>query len=359
MAFTIIKNLIPGLPQEAYDGGVGAYIGVVAHATANNGDSADAERTYESTTWQSAFVHFFVDDQKIEQVADTNYVCYGAGHTANHSGYAQVELCQSTDATKFANAYAQYVWLLAYLLYARKLGVTDGVTLMSHAEVSAKWKETDHTDPIEYLASHGKTWANVITDVTAQYKLMEVNAMTTSTNLTAFDHVTINTQAGLNLRTSYNTTSTVLAVIPYGTVCTVQGTEPGWYEVLYGSLEGWVSAQYVTFTPKVVPVIAPVAPVDPAPKVVVAPVVPAVVPVAPVVAPAITSPIVPVVSTVPSTPEKVSTVVEPIVTPPVGISVVASPVAPVVIQADFINDPTNLSVLKEMYDFLNKIFGGK
>jgi N-acetylmuramoyl-L-alanine amidase len=173
MAYPITVNLIPGLPKEPYDGGVGKYVGVIGHATANNGDSADGERNYESTTWQNAFVHAFVDDQKILQVADFNYICYGAGHTANHLGYVQVELCQTTDQAKFEKAYVQYVWLLAKLLYNRKLSVIDGVTLMSHAQVSAKWHETDHKDPIEYLASHGKTWANVVADVTEQYKEME------------------------------------------------------------------------------------------------------------------------------------------------------------------------------------------
>ncbi len=81
----------------------------------------------------------------------------------------------TTDVTKFAAAYVQYVWLLAKLLYDLKLGVTDGVTLMSHDQVSAKWKETDHTDPIDYLASHDKTWANLVADVTTQYNEMEGN----------------------------------------------------------------------------------------------------------------------------------------------------------------------------------------
>ena len=171
MAYPITINLIPGLPKEAYD--AGHYVGVVAHATANNGDSADGERNYELTTWRSAFVHFFVDDKKILQVADCNYVCYGAGHTANHMGYAQVELCQTTDAAKFVKAYAMYTWLLAKLLYNRKLFVVDGVTLMSHAQVSAKWHESTHTDPIDYLASHGKTWTNLVADVSTQYTQME------------------------------------------------------------------------------------------------------------------------------------------------------------------------------------------
>ena len=173
MSFTIVKNLIPGLPTEAYDGGVGKYRGVVGHATANNGDTAVGERNYAAKNWKSAFTHFFVDDVRILQAADYNYVCYGAGHTANHSGYVQIELCQSTDAAKFSSAYAKYVWLLAYLLFQRKLGVTDGVTIMSHAQVSAKWHESDHTDPIAYLASHGKTWANLVADVTANYKELE------------------------------------------------------------------------------------------------------------------------------------------------------------------------------------------
>jgi len=172
MDYPIQVNLIPGLPQGQYDNG--HYIGVVAHATATNGDSADSERNYESLHWREAFVHAFVDDQKIEQVADFNYVAYGAGRTANHSGYAQVELCQSTDPNKFAAAYARYVWLLAKLLHDRKLGVVDGVTLMSHAQVSAKWKQSDHTDPIEYLASHGKAWSDLVRDVTRVYNEMEV-----------------------------------------------------------------------------------------------------------------------------------------------------------------------------------------
>ena len=171
MNYTIEQNFIPCLPKEPYDNG--HYVGIIAHATSNNGDSADGERNYESTTWQNAFVHFFVDDQKIEQVADTNYICYGAGHTANHLGYVQVELCQTTDSTKFNKANAMYTWLLAKLLYNRKLFVVDGVTLMSHAQVSAKWHETNHTDPIDYLASHGKSWVNLVADVTTQYNQME------------------------------------------------------------------------------------------------------------------------------------------------------------------------------------------
>lgn len=173
MSYPIEVNLIPGLPQEPYDGGAGNYIGVIGHATAIYGDTPDSERNVEVTGWSNAFVHFFVGVGKILQVADTSFVAYGAGHTANHLGYAQVELCQTNDSAHFTQDYAMYTWLLAKLLHDRKLCVVDGVTLMSHSEVSNKWHETDHDDPIEYLASHNKTWADVVADVTKQYNEME------------------------------------------------------------------------------------------------------------------------------------------------------------------------------------------
>ncbi len=171
MSYQIEQNFIPGLPQEPYDSG--HYVGVVAHSTAVYGDTPDGEQNYEVDHWQDAFVHAFVGWGKILQVADMNYVAWGAGHTANHLGYVQVELCQTRDAGQFAQDYAMYIWLLAKLLHDRKLGVVDGVTLMSHAQVSAKWNETDHTDPVDYLASHGKTWADVVADVTQEYARME------------------------------------------------------------------------------------------------------------------------------------------------------------------------------------------
>lgn len=176
--YTITTNLIPGLPQEPYRNGVGAYEGVVLHSTAVYDDTAQAERSYESRTWNTAFVHAFCDDTTILQTADFNYISWHAAQTANHLTVG-IELCQSHDAQKFASAYDRWVWLAAKLLHDKKLGVVDGVTLMSHAQVSQKWKQCDHDDPAGmdgksgYLATHNKTWADVVADVTAKYNEME------------------------------------------------------------------------------------------------------------------------------------------------------------------------------------------
>jgi N-acetylmuramoyl-L-alanine amidase CwlA len=170
--YTITVNLIPGLPQIPYEKGVGAYDGVVLHSTAVYDDTTQAEREYETRNWNTAFVHAFVDDTTILQTADFNHIAWHAAQTAN-SKFIGLELCQSHDAQKFAAAYDRWVWLAAKLLYDKKLGVVDGVTLLSHKQVSDKWHQCDHEDPLSYLQSHNKTWADVVADVTAKYNEME------------------------------------------------------------------------------------------------------------------------------------------------------------------------------------------
>jgi N-acetylmuramoyl-L-alanine amidase CwlA len=160
------------LPKIAYDKGVGNYLGVAAHSTGNYGgklgDNVLAERSYEVQTWGSAFVHFFCDDNGILQVADINYKAYGAGRNANGK-YVHVELCQSHDKEKALKGYKNWIDTLAYVLARKKLGVTDGRTLVSHKWISEHLGGTDHQDPIGYLATFGKTWADVVKDVNTQY----------------------------------------------------------------------------------------------------------------------------------------------------------------------------------------------
>lgn len=163
----IVKKIISGLPKIAYRNGVGKYEGVVAHATDNYAPAVN-EINYMSTHWQNAFVHFFVDWTGVYQVADTNYIAYGAGAKANPR-FVHVELCQTKDEDLFQKSYQNYVEILAYILKQRGLGVVDGRTLVSHDWVAKNLGGTTHSDPIEYLKSHGKTWANVVADVKKAY----------------------------------------------------------------------------------------------------------------------------------------------------------------------------------------------
>jgi N-acetylmuramoyl-L-alanine amidase len=187
VSYTINVKLIPGLPKHPYRHGVGAYEGVVFHCTDSDnhsgGDTPTVERNYEANTWDSAFVHFFVGVENgkpvIIQTADTNYIAYGAGWYANQR-FVHIELCMYDDPQLFKIAYDAYVWLGAKLLHDRKLGVSkvvNGVgTVWSHADVTRFLGNTDHDDPIAYLAKHGISWDQHIANVKRVYDSFDAQA---------------------------------------------------------------------------------------------------------------------------------------------------------------------------------------
>ncbi|MBJ7987964.1 peptidoglycan recognition protein family protein, partial [Bacillus cereus] len=114
--------IIPDLPKQPYRNGVGAYEGVVAHSTATPEAPAINIQKYESRTWRSAFVHYAVDWNETIQIADTKYIAYGGGPSANKR-FVHVELCETADYTKFKRSYEKYVKLLAKILKDNKLSV--------------------------------------------------------------------------------------------------------------------------------------------------------------------------------------------------------------------------------------------
>jgi N-acetylmuramoyl-L-alanine amidase CwlA len=168
MSYPIEQNFIPGLPKNPYRHGIGAYEGVVDHSTDTPEATDEAERNYEAGHWQNAFVQFFVDWDSITQVADTDYTAWGAGPNANPR-FVHIELCETSDPAKFKASYDRYIWLSAWILSRKNLGVVDGVTLWSHAEVTKNLGGTTHTDPVAYLESHGVTWAQHVANVKAMY----------------------------------------------------------------------------------------------------------------------------------------------------------------------------------------------
>jgi LysM repeat protein len=167
--YSIEVNLIPNLPVVDFRNGKAE--GVVMHATATYNDTPDGERNFEVGHYNSAFVHTFTDENKILQVASFLKGAYGAGSTANHR-YLHNELCQDYDNAKFLAGYDRWIWLAARQLYDLGLAPKDNSTLFSHQEITNDFHESTHSDPIDYLKSHGKTWGNVVSDVTSYYNQM-------------------------------------------------------------------------------------------------------------------------------------------------------------------------------------------
>ncbi|HDR5353936.1 TPA: N-acetylmuramoyl-L-alanine amidase [Bacillus thuringiensis] len=173
-AFADRTLIIPDLPKQPYRYGVGAYEGVVAHSTATPEAPAINIRNYEARTWRNAFVHFAVDWNETIQIADTNYIAYGAGPAANKR-FVHVELSESSNPAKFKSSYERYVKLLAKILKDNELTVEQG--LWTHEDVTRKLGGTDHEDPRAYLASYGISIAQFRADVKKAYENGQVSVV--------------------------------------------------------------------------------------------------------------------------------------------------------------------------------------
>jgi N-acetylmuramoyl-L-alanine amidase len=259
MSYPIKQDLIQGLPQKPFRGGIGAYEGVVNHSTDSMNASAEAEDSYFHREWRNrqAFVHFFVDWDSIIQTASTDYTAWGAGGVANQR-YIHIELCETDDPAKFKESYDRYVWLTAKLLFDRRLGVKDAGTLWSHAEVSnILGGGTDHQDPLDYLKSHGISWSQHVANVQAAYNAIanppakSVQQATPAKSAQigvakiVCDTLNVRTGAGTNFPIVKDAKGNLLQLHRGGTF-KVYAIQNGWYNV--GA--GWISGNpdYVTFT---------------------------------------------------------------------------------------------------------------
>ena len=178
-------DYIPNLPKYAYhsdygwepeNGEVGKPKGVVLHDVGNDNSTIYGEIEYMSRNWENAFVHAFVDADNIIQVADTDYLAYGAGPVSNDM-HMHVELMRYDNAHDFAKSINNYADYIANLLYKHKLPVvsaeeTGEGTLYSHVAVSNHLGGTASPDPYEYFARFDYEYNDVINLIGQRYNDM-------------------------------------------------------------------------------------------------------------------------------------------------------------------------------------------
>lgn len=134
-------------------------VGMVLHSTATPGASDEAEVKYFNAGDRQASAHGFVDWDSITHCIPYNERAWHAGTTANGE-FIGIELCEpaTKDPVKFKAVYDRAVWYFAYIFVnVLKIKTVTKDNLMSHCEVSAKWGETDHQDPVAYFKTYGKT----------------------------------------------------------------------------------------------------------------------------------------------------------------------------------------------------------
>ena len=157
----ITKQISSIFEQRGYSTSSGNPRGVVIHDTGNENSTISSEVSYMKQNYSSTkvFVHTFIDNQQIINIADTKYMAEGAGPYANPY-FVQFEMPHEYTAASFANQLGNAAYYTAYILKQNNLPVTkgtkDGGTVWTHAMISSYLGGTDHEDPISYWSTSAR-----------------------------------------------------------------------------------------------------------------------------------------------------------------------------------------------------------
>ncbi|MFQ3871225.1 GW dipeptide domain-containing protein [Staphylococcus sp. Mo2-1] len=154
------QDIASYLPQYNYR--YGKPEGIVLHETANDNSTITGEINYMKNNYNSAFVHAYIDGNRIIETANTDYLAWGVGPVANDR-FIHVELVHTHDYDSFArsiNNYADYAATnLQYYGLSPDSAEYDGQgTVWTHQAVSTFLGGSNHTDPHGYLASYNYSY---------------------------------------------------------------------------------------------------------------------------------------------------------------------------------------------------------
>lgn len=160
---TIQTNIWSGYPTTEMNYEYDKPEGVVVHETANTGnDSINMEINYAESNWKNAFVHSYVSDKQIVNVANTDLKCWGSG-AAGNARFVQFEQIEVHSKAAFAKELNNAAYYTAYLL--KEYGLTPSLaksnktgTVWSHHNVSQYLGGTDHTDPDGYWSKNASSF---------------------------------------------------------------------------------------------------------------------------------------------------------------------------------------------------------
>lgn len=155
MVYEISEQLLTiNRPREALN-----PQGFVIHSTDTPRATAQNEHDYFNSAYRGASAHYFVDSTSIIRTIPENEVAWHAGPTANHK-YLSAEMCETEP---FEEVWKRTVWLVADACV--RYGWSTGPNVWSHRGISNLYHETNHTDPIQFLANHGKTWDDLLSAI--------------------------------------------------------------------------------------------------------------------------------------------------------------------------------------------------
>lgn len=151
-------NLIESIVNDGHGYLDPQYIFI--HETANPGATAKNHRDLYSRGYAYA-VHYVSDwTGDVYHCMYDNRLAWAVGN-GNPYGVS-LEICHATNETDFQKAWDTAVEFVEWYLNERGWSIDN---VMSHDECRRKWGGTDHTDPLGYFGSFGKTWEDFKSDI--------------------------------------------------------------------------------------------------------------------------------------------------------------------------------------------------
>ena len=157
------ENRLGGIKYKSnYLNGKGRPTMVINHDTANPNSTIDGEIAYMTRNQESAFVHEFVDGNRMIGIADTDYISWGSGPQGNSRG-VQVEQVHVHSKDEFARELMNLAQFNVNIM--KQYGLTPSIgqangsgSIWTHAMVSRYLGGSDHVDPDGYWAKNASQW---------------------------------------------------------------------------------------------------------------------------------------------------------------------------------------------------------
>ncbi|KGL37738.1 SH3 domain-containing protein [Listeria sp. SHR_NRA_18] len=240
----VIEQQIKNFTRFNYADGYGKPRGVVIHETANDNSTITGEINYMTQNWENAFVHTFVDKDRIIQIHPTENAVWGAGAKANPY-FVQFELVREKTQENFYKSVNNDAYYAAYIL--KQYGITPvnahntGIgTVWSHDAVSRFLGGTNHTDPVGYFNKWGYNFNQFFELIQQKYN-----------ELTVPVYKVYYAKSTISLRSTPNWNSSIVTTIPEGASVSIDlnsKTSEQFYKVTYQGKTGWMKLDYFSST---------------------------------------------------------------------------------------------------------------
>ena len=224
---------------------------LTVHETANPGASADNPYRLYSRGYAYAVQYVMdLDGSPVYHCMEDNRKAWAVGN--GNSRCVNIELCHATNRADFNKQWDEAVKWCGDYLNKRGWGIDR---LISHNDARQRWGGTDHTDPLSYFASYGRSFTQFKAEVAAYMKTGQAGGTVEQGTTETQAPSSYNGSKSYSIGSTYTVTASALHVrsgasinygivrtYPHGLRFTLLETKGNWGR----TPSGWVCMDYAT-----------------------------------------------------------------------------------------------------------------